>query len=49
MISHEVIDTWIYARPKKALIEYGIRLPSRRWMRKEPPSRWEHPPLLGCG
>lgn len=47
MISHEVIDTWIYARPKKALIEYGIRLPSRRWMRKEPPQQVGAPPIVG--
>ena len=24
-------------RPKKTLIEHGICLPSRRWMRKNPP------------
>ena len=27
-ISHESIDTWIYAHPKKTLIEHGICLPS---------------------
>ena len=36
-ISHEAIYTWIYAHPKKMLIEHGISLPSRRWMRKKPP------------
>ena len=36
-ISHEAIDTWIDAHPKKTLIEHGICLPSRRWMRKTPP------------
>ncbi|MCB6401966.1 hypothetical protein [Schaalia odontolytica] len=35
-ISHEAIYTWIYAHPKKTLIEHGICLPSRRWMRKKP-------------
>ena len=29
-ISHETIYTWIYAHPKKTLIEHGICLPSRR-------------------
>ena len=38
-ISHEAIDTWIYAHPKKTLIEHGICLPSRRWMRKNPPQQ----------
>ncbi len=35
-VSHEAIDTSIYAHPKKILIEHGICLPSRRWMRKTP-------------
>ena len=35
-ISHEAIYTWIYAHPKKTLIEHDICLPSRRWMRKKP-------------
>ena len=48
-ISHEAIDTWIYAHPKKTLIEYGICLPSRRWMRKKPPTGGRNPPSLGCG
>ena len=49
-ISHEAIYTWIYAHPKKTLIEHGICLPSRRWMRKKPPaSGRKPPPLLGCG
>ena len=29
-ISHKAIYTWIYAHPKKTLIEHGIGLPSRR-------------------
>ena len=48
-ISHEAIDTWIYAHPKKTLIEHGICLPSRRWMRKKPPTGGRNPPSLGCG
>jgi len=28
-ISHEAIDTWIYAHPNKTLIEHGMFLPSR--------------------
>jgi len=46
-ISHEAIDAWIDARPKKTLIEHGICLPSPRWMRKKPqraganPYRWD--------
>ena len=35
-ISPEAIDTWNDAYPKKTLIEHGICLPSRRWMRKKP-------------
>ena len=46
-ISHEAIDTWIYAHPKKTLIEHGICLPSRRWMRKKPPARGRKPPIVG--
>ena len=42
-ISHEAIDTWIYARPKKTLIEHGTCLPSRRWMRKKPPANGRNP------
>ena len=38
-MSHEAIYTWIYAHPKKTLIEHGICLPSRRWIRKKPPSK----------
>ena len=38
-ISHEAIDTWIYAHPKKTFIEHGICLPSRRWIRKKPLSK----------
>ncbi len=34
-ISHEAIDTWIYAHPKKTLIEHGLA-PSRRWIRRKP-------------
>ena len=48
-ISHEAIYTWIYAHPKKTLIEHGICLPSRRWMRKKPPQAGANPPSLGCG
>ena len=48
-ISHEAIYTWIYAHPKKTLIEHGICLPSRRWMRKKPPASGRKPPSLGCG
>ena len=43
-ISHEAIYTWIYAHPKKTLIEHGICLPSRRWMRKKPPTGGRKPP-----
>ena len=46
-ISHEAIDTWIYAHPKKTLIEHGICLPSRRWMRKKPPASGRKPPIVG--
>ena len=46
-ISHEAIDTWIDAHPKKTLIEHGICLPSRRWMRKKPPARGRKPPIVG--
>ena len=42
-ISHEAIYTWIYAHPKKTLIEHGICLPSRRWMRNEPQRRTQTP------
>ena len=42
-ISHEAIDTWIDAHPKKTLIEHGICLPSRRWMRKKPPAPATNP------
>ena len=46
-ISHEAIDTWIDAHPKKTLIEHGICLPSRRWMRKKPPASGRKPPIVG--
>lgn len=46
-MSHEAIDTWIYAHPKKTLIEHGICLPSRRWMRKKPPTGGRKPPIVG--
>ena len=46
-ISHEAIYTWIYAHPKKTLIEHGICLPSRRWMRKKPPAGGRKPPIVG--
>lgn len=46
-ISHEAIDTWIYAHPKKSLIEYGMCLPSRRWMRKKPPTGGRKTPIVG--
>ena len=46
-ISHEAIYTWIYAHPKKTLIEHGICLPSRRWMRKNPPASGRKPPIVG--
>ena len=46
-ISHEAIDTWIYAHPKKTLIEHGMCLPSRRWMRKKPPARGRKSPIVG--
>ena len=42
-ISHEAIYTWIYAHPKKTLIEQGICLPSRRWMCKKPPASGHKP------
>ena len=46
-ISHEAIYTWIYAHPKKTLIEHGICLPSRRWVRKKPPTGGRKPPIVG--
>ncbi len=46
-ISHEAIYTWIYAHPKKTLIEHGICLPSRRWMRTKPPASGRKPPIVG--
>jgi len=46
-ISHEAIDTWIYAHPKKTLIEHSICLPSRRWMRKKPPASGRKFPIVG--
>ena len=46
-ISHEAIYTWIYAHPKKTLIEHGICLPSRRWMRKKPPAGGRKSPIVG--
>ena len=46
-ISHEAIYTWIDAHPKKTLIEHGICLPSRRWMRKKPPASGRKPPIVG--
>ena len=46
-ISHEAICTWIYAHPKKTLIEHGICLPSRRWMCKKPPAGGRKPPIVG--
>ena len=45
-ISHEAIDTWIYAHLNKTLIEHGICLPSRRWMRKKPPAGERKPPIV---
>jgi integrase family protein len=45
-ISHEAIYTWIYAHPNKTLIEHGICLPSRRWMRKKPPAGGRKPPIV---
>ena len=48
-MNHEAIYTWIYAHPKKTLIEHGICLPSRRWMRKKPRRAGANPPSLGCG
>ena len=47
-ISHEAIYTWIYAHPKKTLIEHGMCLPSRRWMRKKPLQAGANHPLLAC-
>ena len=38
MISHEAIYTWIYAHPKKTLIEHGICLPARRGFLAHPPA-----------
>ena len=46
-ISHEAIYTWIYAHPKNTLIEHGMCLPSRRWMRKKPPSKRAQTPIVG--
>jgi len=46
-ISHEAINMWIDAHPKKTLIEHGICLPSRRWMRKKPPASGRKPPIVG--
>ena len=45
-ISHEAIYTWIYAHPNKTLIEHGICLPSRRWIRKKPPAGGRTPPIV---
>ena len=45
-ISHEAIYTWIDAHPNKTLIEHGICLPSRRWMRKKPPAGGRTPPIV---
>ena len=44
-ISHEAIYTWIYAHPKKTLIEHGICLPSRRYLPKGTPIT-SHQPYL---
>ena len=46
-ISHEAIYTWIYAHPKKTLVEHGIVLPSRRWARKGAPAGGRMPPIVG--
>lgn len=46
-ISHEAIYTWIYAHPKKTLVEHGIVLPSRRWARKRAPAGGRKPPIVG--
>ena len=46
-ISHEAIDTWTYAHTNKTLIEHGMCLPSRRWMRKKPPAGGRTPPIVG--
>ena len=46
-ISYEAIDTWIDAHPNKTLIEHGIFLPSRGWMRKKPPAGGRKPPIVG--
>ena len=46
-ISHEAIYTWIYAHPKKTLVEHGIVLPSRRWARKGAPAGGRKPPIVG--
>ena len=45
-ISHEAIYTWIYAHPNKTLIEHGICLPSRRWIRKKPPAGGRKPLIV---
>ena len=47
VIRHEAINTWIDAHPKKTLIEHGICLPSRRWMRKKPPASGRKTPIVG--
>ena len=46
-ISHEGLYTWIDAHPNKTLIEHGMCLPSRRWMRKKPPAGGRTPPIVG--
>ena len=46
-LSHEAIDTCTYAHPNKTLIEHGMCLPSRRWMRKKPPTGGRTPPIVG--
>lgn len=45
-ISHEAIYTWTYAHPNKTLIEHGMYLPSRRWIRKKPPAGGRKPPIV---
>ncbi len=46
-ISHEAIYTWVYAHPKKILVEHGIVLPSRRWARKRAPVGGCKQPMVG--
>ena len=48
-ISHEAIYTWIYAHPKKTLIEHGFACPRAGGCARNPRRAGANPPSLGCG